>query len=154
MAQNVTTTSDTRLCKRVIFEHTRTVKSVFLVPIDAKENELEFKFNDGHFTQLKYTSPEEAEEYSDPEDAGFYMPRVSREYNDKEHRPYNLWCVTEEVDQDVAKLDDKIFARAGWGAPPASVLKDEVADDLAKTEKKSKTIPKVGEKRVRNKSTS
>ena len=59
MAQTITTTSNTRLCKRVIFEHThhtystRTVQSVFLVPIDAKENELEFEFNDGD-TELRY----------------------------------------------------------------------------------------------------
>ena len=90
MAQNITTTNDTRMCKRVIYEHTRTVQSVFLVPIDAKERELEFEFNDGD-TELHYRADAKGPEIS--------MPRVSLEDDDEEYRPNNKWCVTEKVNQ-------------------------------------------------------
>ena len=131
MAQNITSTNDTRMCKRVIYEHTRTVQSVFLVPIDAKERELEFEFNDGD-TELRYRVGAKG--------PGISMPRVSLEDDDEEYRPHNKWCETEKVNQDDAKLDDKTFTA-------------QVGKDLAEVEKKSKATPMVGEKRVRNEST-
>ena len=130
MAQNITSTNDTRMCKRVIYEHSRTVQSVFLVPIDAKERELEFEFNDGD-TELHYRV--------DAKGPGISMPRVSLEDDDEEYRPCNKWCKTEKVNQDDAKLDDKTF-------------KAQVGKDLTEVEKESKN-PTVGEKRVRNEST-
>ena len=121
MAQNVTATSAARLCKRVVYEHTRTVRSVFLVPDDAGLNELDFEFNEGD-TKLCYRG-------------GILMPRVALEPYDDEYRPYDKWGTEEEVHQELAKLDDKTF-------------EEQVADDLAELEQKSKATPKVGEKRV------
>jgi hypothetical protein len=119
---------DIRVCKRVVFEHTRTVQSIFLVPIDANEDELEFTFNDGD-TELHYR----AGGIQNTMEAGVLMPRVDLWNYDDEYRPHDKWCESDDkADQVDEELDEKTF-------------KDQVADDLAEMKKESKTTR---EKRV------
>ena len=114
---------DIRVCKRVVFEHTRTVQSIFLVPLDAETDELEFNCNDGD-TELHYCAG--------AMEAGVSMPRVSLENDDEEY--YDKWCETdEEVDEDDAKLDDETFK--------------PFADDIADMEKESKKRVRARKKR-------
>jgi len=116
---------DIRVCKRVVYEYTYTVKSTFLVPLDAETDELDFTFNDGD-TMLHYSAGAMIH--------GVLMPRVDLWDDDDEYRPHDKWCETdEEVDEDDAKLDDEMFK--------------SFADDIADMEKWSKKRVRAGKKR-------
>ena len=87
----------TRRCKRVVYEHTRTTKFTYLVPVDAEEEQLDFKMdeNERPYSELIFN--------------GLSMPCLEVWNDDEVYNPYNKWCETEEVDENTAKRDDDLW---------------------------------------------